>query len=126
VASPAATAPTFLLEVQAPVRGERARLDEDGDREEAGGGAGVEGWRRGGSLRQVVAAGQPGFQNRIQPAETRDEAEELAGAHTLPVPGARASLDAGPAPLRGSPLAGPLDVHPFAFDNLLLTQRRNE
>src|SRR4029077_6443664 len=67
VASPAATAPTFLLEVQAPVRGERARLDEEGAREEAGVVAWVEGSRRGGSLRQVVAAGQPGFQTRIQP-----------------------------------------------------------
>ncbi len=126
VASPMAVAPTPLLEIQAPTRGERARLDEDGDREEAGVVAWVEGSRRGGSLRQVVAAGQPGFQTRIQPAETRGEAAVLAGGHTLPVPELRASLDAGPAALHGSPLAGPLDSHPFAFDILLLTQRRNE
>jgi hypothetical protein len=126
VASPVAVAPTFLLEIQAPARGERARPDRDRDDDEAGVVAWVEGSRRGGSLRQVVAAGQPGFQTRIQPAETRDEAAVLAGGHTLPVPELRASLDAGPAPLRGSPLSGPLDVRPFTFDILLLTQRLNE
>src|SRR5436305_1483801 len=124
VAARGATAPAFLLEIQAPARGERARLDKD--QRDDGVVAWVEGSRRGGALRQVVAVAPPGFQTRIQPAETSNEAAELAGGHSLPVPELRASLNASSAALRSSSLAGPLDTHPFAFDILLLTQRRNE
>jgi hypothetical protein len=135
VASPAAMVPAFLLEVQAPSRGEPARpaeargkvKDKDGaDDDDDGVVAWVEGSRRGESLRQVVATGPSGFQTRIQPAETREEAAEIASSHTLPVPELRAGLAAAPAASRGSRLAGPLDRQPFAFDILLLTQRRNE
>ncbi len=124
-ASPVAAAPTFLLEIQSPARGERARLDKDDD-DEAGVVAWVEGSRRGGALRQVVAVAPPGFQTRIQPADTHEEAIELAGGHSLPVPELSATLGAVPQVPPGSRFAGPLDSHPFAFDILLLTQRRNE
>jgi hypothetical protein len=134
VASPAAMVPAFLLEIQAPTRGEPARpaeargkaRDKDGDDDDDGVVAWVEGSRRGESLRQMVATGPSGFQTRIQPAETREEAAEIASSHTLPVPELRAGLAATPAASRGSRLAGPLDIQPFAFDILLLTQRRNE
>ena len=119
-----AMAPTPLLEIQAPARGERARLDKD--QRDAGVVAWVEGSRRGDAIRQVVAVAPPGFQTRIQPADTHDEAVELAGGHSLPVPELRASLGAVPDAPPGSRFAGPLDSHPFAFDILLLTQRRNE
>ena len=127
VASPVAAAPTLLLEIQAPARGERARLDKDDDDDDAGVVAWVEGSRRGGALRQVVAVAPPGFQTRIQPAETQDEAVELAGGHSLPVPELqREPRTPSRRPSAGSRLAGPLDSHPFAFDILLLTQRQNE
>ncbi|HEY0557371.1 MAG TPA: hypothetical protein VGG20_24155, partial [Thermoanaerobaculia bacterium] len=125
VASREATAPAALLETQAPNRGERARLDRDDD-DDAGVVAWVEGSRRGGALRQVVAVAPPGFQTRIQPADTHEEAVELAGGHSLPVPELSATLGAVPEAPPGSRFAGPLDSHPFAFDILLLTQRRNE
>jgi hypothetical protein len=135
VESPVAMAPAFLLEVPAPARGEPARTaqakaearDKDGDDDDDDGVvAWVEGSRRGGSLRQVVATGPSGFQTRIQPTETRDEAAEIAGGHSLPVRELRASLGAAPATPRGARLAGPLDIQPFAFDIRLLTQRQNE
>jgi hypothetical protein len=132
VPSPVAMVPAFLLEVPAPARGERARPDQDQDQDkdddegEEGVVAWVEGSRRGGSLRQMVTAAPPGFQTRIQPAETSDEAAVLAGGPPLSSPESRESLDARPAVLHGSPLGGPLDVRPFAFDILLLTQRQNE
>jgi hypothetical protein len=124
VASREATAPAALLETRAPDRGERARLDKD--QRDAGVVAWVEGSRRGGALRQVVAVAPPGFQTRIQPAETHDEVVELAGGHSLPVPELSATLGAVPEAPPGARFAGPLDSHPFAFDLLLLTQRRNE
>jgi hypothetical protein len=125
VSSPVAAPPSFLLTIPALNRGEKARLNQDGDEEE-GVVAWVEGSRRGGALRQVVAAASPGFQTRIQPDESRDEAAELAGGQPLPLPEPNDTLASKPAAPRGSSLGGPLDVHPFAFDIRLLTQRQNE
>jgi hypothetical protein len=128
VESPVATVPAFLPEVQARTRGERARIERDEDEAEDDDGvvAWVEGSRRGGSLRQVVATAPSGFQTRIQPTETREEAAEIAGGHSLPSPEARESLAAATTDPHGSRFAGPLDSHPFAFDIRLLTQRQNE
>jgi hypothetical protein len=117
--------PTSLLSVPAPARGEKARLDEE-DEEEEGVVSWVEGSRRGGALRQVETAASPGFQTRLQPAETRDEIAEVASGGSLPLPELQENPDTGPAVRRGSPFAGPGDRHPFAFDILLLTQRQNE
>jgi hypothetical protein len=112
---------TFLFSSLAPVRGEPARPGQTGVV------AWVEGSRRGGSLRQVVAAGQPGFQAGLSPEEARPATALLAtGQAPLPVPEPRESLDAIPDAPRRAPLAGPGRAPLLAFDILLLTQRQNE
>jgi hypothetical protein len=104
----------------APARGEPALPGRSGVV------AWVEGSRRGGSLRQVVAAELPGLRARLQPIEPGGEATVLAGAPSpLSVPEPRESPDLLP-PGRGAPLAGPGGAPLLAFDILLLTQRRNE
>jgi hypothetical protein len=123
-----AAAPAALLEVPAPARGEKARpdVDKDDDDDDDGVVAWVEGSRRGGALRQRVAVASPGFQTRIQPVETKDEAAEIARGSSFPLPELNESPTTKLAALRGSRLAGPRDIRPFAFDILLLTQRQNE
>lgn len=103
----------------APSRGEPARL----------GSAGVVSWmegsRRGGSLRQVVAAEQPGARERLAPPESRAEPALLASGHApLPLPRpVRGSLAQAPPRPRQTPLtASPL----ASSDILLLIQRQNE
>jgi len=89
----------------------------------------VEGSRRGGSLRQVVAAESLGFRARFAPPLTHGEVAVLASEpdppqppETLPVHGAaRIPPDGGRAALPRSG-AGPS----LAFDILLLIQRQNE
>jgi hypothetical protein len=103
----------------APSRGEPARL----------GSAGVVSWmegsRRGGSLRQVVAAEQPGFRERLAPPESHAEPALLASGHSpLPLPRpVRGSLAQAPPPRHRTPLsASPL----VSSDILILIQRQNE
>jgi hypothetical protein len=88
----------------------------------------VTGSRRGGALRQVIAAAEPGWQSRVEPASPGDETTILAdGRPSLPLPApARESAARQRTPAAPSRLAsageGPLQ----AFDILLLTQRQNE
>jgi len=123
-ASPAAASAidrTFLFSTLAPARGEPALPGHSGVV------AWVEGSRRGGSLRQMVAAAQPGLRARLQPVEAHDEKAVLAaGQAPLPVPEPRDRPDTPPAASRGAPLAGPGGAPLLTFDILLLTQRQNE
>lgn len=112
----------FLLDRVAPARGEPALPGHSGVV------AWVEGTRRGGSLRRVVADEMPGLRERLNPPSTPPEAAVLAsgpaprqppasapGRRTVPSP-------AGGTSSRFRPDAGP----PLSFDILLLTQRQNE
>jgi hypothetical protein len=88
----------------------------------------VEGSRRGGGLRQVVAAGRPDLRERLDFPETRGEiavlASEPAPPHSsVPVPGKGAA--APPAGFR-SALARAGTGPAFSSDILLLIQRQNE
>src|SRR6185295_14015406 len=87
----------------------------------------VEGSRRGGSLRQVMAPEQPFLQGIFRPPDSYPEAAILGSEAPVhpPEPVRRsavgATLAAGRAPardLRSTPL--------LSFDILLLTQRQNE
>jgi hypothetical protein len=89
----------------------------------------VEGSRRGGSLRQVVAAGRAGLQARLDPPLTRGVAAVLASGPAppqppAPLPGEGAA--AAPSAAGGAALSragtGPL----LSSDILLLTRRQNE
>jgi hypothetical protein len=89
----------------------------------------VEGSRRGGGLRQVVAEAPPGFQERLAPPELRGEAAVLVSGPMPPqspgpLPGDRADT----APLKGRPTALTRSgtSPPRASDILLLIQRQNE
>ena len=124
VASPAAPSAidrTFLFSTLAPARGEPALPGQPGIV------AWVEGSRRGGSLRQMVASERPGLQARLSPEEARAGTALLAaGPPPLPVPEPRESPDPSPAARRRTPPANPGGAPRLAFDILLLTQRRNE
>jgi hypothetical protein len=112
---------TFLFSSMSPVRGEPVRPGQTGVV------AWVEGSRRGGSLRQMVAAERPGLQARLSPDEARARTALLAaGQAPLPIPEPRESSDAIPDARRRAPLANPGGAPLLAFDILLLTQRRNE
>jgi hypothetical protein len=105
----------------APFRGEPARLGA------AGVVAWMEGSRRGGSLRQVVAAERPGFQERLAPPESHAEPALLTSGHApLPLPrpvrGSLAQPPSHPHAALTAPGEGPL----VSSDILLLTQRQNE
>jgi hypothetical protein len=121
VASPATT-PSFLLARVSPTPGEAPLAGEPGVV------AWVAGTRRGGALRQVVAAARPGWQARVEPASPADETAMLAdGRAPLPLPEparerAARERTAGPPSRLASAGEGPLQ----AFDILLLTQRKNE
>jgi hypothetical protein len=94
------------------------------------GGAGVVAWvegsRRGGSLRQVVAAERPGWQARLDPGVARDEAAMLAGGQRPSPEPAREPAAGALIAHRGSPPANRGGSPLLAFDILLLTQRQNE
>jgi hypothetical protein len=120
-AAPSAIDRTFLFSTLAQARGEPALPGQPGVV------AWVEGSRRGGSLRQVVAAGQPGLQARLGPDEARAGAALLAaGPPPLPVPELRENSDPSPVARRRTPPANPGRAPRLAFDILLLTQRQNE
>ncbi len=122
----AASAPAaetgFTLARVAPARGEPALPGH------AGVVAWVEGSRRGGEMRQVVAAERPDVRARLGLPETRAEAAVLAaGQAPLPIPRLiRGGSAQAPPANRGSPLAEPGEVPPHASDILLLIQRQNE
>jgi hypothetical protein len=121
VSSPAG-ATGFTLASVAPERGEPALPGQDGVV------AWVEGSRRGGSLRQVVAAERPRLQGRLSLPETHSEAavlttEEAPLQIRQPVRGSAA--DAPPSN-RGSPLTKPGETPAPPSDILLLIQRQNE
>src|SRR4051794_40882460 len=89
----------------------------------------VEGSRRGGGLRQVVAAAPPGFRERLAPPEVRGEAAVLVSGPMPPqspgpLPGDRANT----APLEGrqTALTRSGTSPPRSSDILLLIQRQNE
>jgi hypothetical protein len=113
---------SFLFASVAPTPGEPALPGR------AGVFAWVTGSRRGGELRQVIAAPGPGWRPRVEPASPGDETTILADGRPLlplPVP-ARESAAHERTPAAPCRLAdageGPLQ----AFDLLLQTQRRNE
>jgi hypothetical protein len=121
VSSPVA-ATGFALASVAPERGEPALPGQDGVV------AWVEGSRRGGSLRQVVAAERPRLQARLSLPETRSEPAVLttqAAPLQVPQPVRDGAADA-PPPNRGSPLARPGETPAPPSDILLLIQRQNE
>ena len=108
----------LALARMAPSRGEPARPGH------AGVVSWMEGSRRGGSLRQVVAAEQPGFRERLAPPESHAVPALPAAGHAplLPRP-VRGSLAQAPPPRRSTPLtASPL----VSSDILVLIQRQNE
>lgn len=113
---------TFLLAHRAAIPGEPAFPGQ------AGVVAWVEGSRRGGSLRQVVAAEIPEFQKGLHPLAARDEAAMLA-----PEPVPPPSPDALPESGQAAPITSRRAVlwragtgPSLSFDLLLLIQRQNE
>jgi hypothetical protein len=89
----------------------------------------VEGSRRGGGLRQVVAEAPPGLRERLAPPEVRGEAAVLVSGPMSPqspdpLPADRA--DAAPPAGRRAALARSGTSPPRSSDILLLTQRQNE
>ena len=121
VPSPA-MATGFTLASVAPDRGEPALPGQDGVV------AWVEGSRRGGGLRQVVAAERPRLQARLSLPETHSEAAVLKTEEAplqIPQPVRGSAADA-PPPNRGSPLTKPGEAPAQPSDILLLIQRQNE
>jgi hypothetical protein len=121
VTSPAG-AMGFTLASVSPERGEAALPGQDGVV------AWVEGSRRGGGLRQKVAAERPRLQGRFSLPETRSEAAVLTTEEAplqIPQP-VRGSAAEAPPPNRGSPLTKPGEAPAQPSDILLLTQRQNE
>ncbi len=121
VPSPAG-ATGFTLASVAPERGEPALPGQDGVV------AWVEGSRRGGGLRQRVAAERPRLQARLSLPETRSEAAVLTTEEAplqVPQPVRGSAADAPPAN-RGSPLTKPGETPAPPSDILLLIQRQNE
>jgi hypothetical protein len=89
----------------------------------------VEGSRRGGGLRQVVADAPPGLRERLAPPETRGEAAVLVSGPAPPqAPGPLPADRAGALPSDGrrTALARFGASPPRSSDILLLTQRQNE
>jgi hypothetical protein len=104
----------------APSRGEPARPGSSGVV------SWMEGSRRGGSLRQVVAAETPDLRERLAPPESHAQPALLALGHPplpLPRPG-RGSL--AQAPSRPTSLAAPGEGPLVSSDILALIQRQNE
>ena len=104
----------------APSRGEPARPGHSGVV------SWVEGSRRGGSLRQVVAGVQPGVRERLSPPESHAEpALPVSGHAPLPSPRPVRGFLAQ-APPRRAPLAASGEGSLVSSDILSLTQRQNE
>jgi hypothetical protein len=123
IAAPPAELPAFLFAHRALALGEPARPGH------AGVVAWVEGSRRGGGLRQVVAAMPSGLRARLGLPESRAEAAVLSSAPTPPQPsGPVPGGGAASSPSRGRRTSlrragtGP----DLSSDILLLIQRRNE
>ncbi|HEY0554948.1 MAG TPA: hypothetical protein VGG20_11820 [Thermoanaerobaculia bacterium] len=116
-------ATAFLLSRQAFAPGEPARPGS------AGVVAWVEGSRRGGVLRQVVAAEPFGLRSRLEPPKTHAEAAVLSSSPSPPQPSGSVQGDGAAAPLsdrrRGS-LRRAGTGPDLASDILLLIQRQNE
>ncbi|HEX9942651.1 MAG TPA: hypothetical protein VGG03_11575 [Thermoanaerobaculia bacterium] len=112
----------FTLASVAPAPGEPALPGH------AGVVAWVEGSRRGGGLRQVVAPERPALRSALSLPQIHPEAAVLASEESPVDPPAPAPRNRGGAPpiIRGAALAGPARALPLSFDILLLTQRRNE
>ena len=121
VPSPAG-ATGFTLPSVAPERGEPALPGQDGVV------AWVEGSRRGGEQRQMVAAERPRLQARLSLPETRSETAVLTTEEAplqVPQPVRGSAADAPPSN-RGSPLTSPGETPAPPSDILLLIQRQNE
>lgn len=89
----------------------------------------IEGSRRGGGLRQVVAEAPPGFRGRLAPPEIRGEAAVLAAGPMPPrSQGSMSGERADTAPLAGrrAALTRSGTSPPRVSDILLLIQRQNE
>ncbi len=120
VASPALRS-SFTLSLRAPAPGEPALPGR------AGVVAWVEGSRRGGELRQVVADPPPVWGDRLNPPESQGGTAVLASDPappqlSAPLPEARAGPPLLASRDRALARAGPA----LAFDILLLIQRQNE
>lgn len=115
------TAWGFPLASVAPAPGEPALPGH------AGVVAWVEGSRRGGSLRQVVAPQRPALRNAFSPPEVHPESAVLVSGTPIPqpIPAPRVAGQIAFA-CRGALLRGPAKALPLSFDILLLTQRQNE
>jgi hypothetical protein len=114
---------TFLLAHQAAILGEPALPGQ------AGVAVWVEGSRRGGSLRLVVATGMPGLLEGLRPLAAHGEAAVLASEPASPrspnamaADGVVTSLPVGNQSARTRAGTGPS----LSFDLLLLIQRQNE
>ena len=89
----------------------------------------VEGSRRGGELRQVVAADPPGLQARPELTTSRSEAAVLASGPAPSSPSGALSRNdpaGNPPACRPSPLGRAGSGPSLRYDILLLTQRQNE
>jgi hypothetical protein len=123
IAAPPVESPAFLFAHRAFALGEPARPGH------AGVVTWVEGSRRGGGLRQVVAAAPAGLRARLGLPETRGESAVLSSAPAPlqpsgPVPGGGAA--SSPSTGRRSPLGRAGTGPDLASDLLLLIQRQNE
>jgi len=104
----------------APSRGEPARPGH------AGVVSWMEGSRRGGSLRQVIAAEQPGARERLAPPESHAEPALPVSSGHAPLPRlVRGSLAQAP-PRQATSLTPPGEGPLLASDILILIQRQNE
>jgi hypothetical protein len=89
----------------------------------------VEGSRRGGGLRQVVAAGLPGLEGRLDPPSASEDVAVLVSAPAPPQPPGPLpgnGVDAGPPAGRVAALWPAGTGPPLSLDILLLIQRQNE
>jgi hypothetical protein len=122
-AAPGLPATAFLFSHQALAPGEPARHGS------AGVVAWVEGSRRGGGLRQVVAAQPPDLRSRLDPPKTHAESAVLSPLPSPPQPSGSIPGDgatASPSGGRGTSLRRAGTGPDLPSDILLLIQRQNE
>lgn len=86
----------------------------------------VEGSRRGGSLRRMVAPERPALGDRFSPPESPPNVAVLGSEEAPPSPVSRRSTGGGSPSRRAAPLAALAPTLLLSFDILLLTQRQNE
>jgi hypothetical protein len=118
-----------LLETSFPLAHQAAASGEPARPGHAGVVAWVEGDRRGGGLRQVVAAVRPSLRARLEPPETRTEAAVLTSEPVPQPPGGPVPGDAAaatPSTGRRTPLGRAGTGPDLSSDILLLIQRQNE